>query len=322
LGDVVGLVRTNSSEEDIKKAVGKVLDLIDFKPKEPIRSVDIKVNLCYYWHASTGYTTDPRVIAGIIDCLRDRYGRDIRFRIVEADGTAMRTKYAFLMLGYEELAKRKNVELFNLSQDEIREEKVRVNGREITFQIPQSLLKSDLFVNVPKLKTMKETKITCALKNIYGCIAYPRKIIYHPILNEAIVGINKILRPDLTIVDGIVALGRCPIKLRLIMASRDPFSIDWIASKIMGFDPSKVKFLKIAMEEKLGNLNSIETRGEEILSFKKMFPKVNFFSSKYWWNTLFGVFNLYAKIFGDVIPPMLEREVKTKAQAGIKKCSY
>jgi uncharacterized protein (DUF362 family) len=311
LGDVVGLVRTHSSEEDVKEAVGKALDLIDFKPREPLRSVDIKVNLCYYWHASTGYTTDPRVVGGIIDCLRDRYGKGIRIRIVEADGTAMRTKYAFIMLGYEELAKRKNVELFNLSQDEIREEKVCVNGREIAFQIPQSLLKSDLFINVPKLKIMRETKITCALKNIYGCIAYPKKIIYHPILNEAIVGINKILRPDLTIVDGIVALGRSPIKLGLIMASKDSFSVDWIASKIMGFNPSKVKFLKIAMKEKIGNLNGSETRGEDILSLKKVFPKENFFSSKHWWNTLFGVFNLYAKISGDVIPPMLEREIKT-----------
>jgi uncharacterized protein (DUF362 family) len=154
---------------------------------------------------------------------------------------------------------------------------------------------------------MRETKITCALKNIYGCIAYPRKIIYHPILNEAIVGINKILHPDLTIVDGIVALSRFPVKLGLIMASKDPFSIDWVASKIMGFKPSNIKFLKIAMKEKLGNLNGVETRGEEILSFKKMFARENFFSSKRWWNTLFRVFNLYAKISGDVIPPMLER---------------
>jgi uncharacterized protein (DUF362 family) len=310
LGDAVALVRTHSSEEDIKNAIGKGLDLIDFKPREPVRTVDVKVNLCYYWPASTGYTTDPRVVGGIIDCLRERLGKDIHIRVVEADGTAMRTKYAFLMLGYKELAERKNVELFNLSEDDIHEEKVCVNGREITFQIPQSLLKSDLFINVPKLKVMRETKITCALKNIYGCIAYPRKVIYHPILNEAIVGINKILRPHLTIVDGIVALGRFPVKLGLLMVSRDPFSVDWVASKIMGFNPSKVKFLKIALREKIGNLNGIETRGEDLSSFEKVFPKDSFLSLKRWWNTLFKVYDLYIKISGDVVPPMLERKVE------------
>jgi len=312
LGDVVSLVRTHSSEEEIKNSIGKALDLIDFKPRGPVRSVDIKVNLCYYWHASTGYTTDPRVVGGIIDCIRERYGVDAHIRVVEADATAMQTKHAFLMLGYEKLAKEKNVELFNLSRDEIREDEVCVNGHKIKFQIPQSLLKSDLFINVPKLKPMRETKITCALKNIYGCIAYPRKIIYHPILNEAIVGINKILRPDLTIVDGVVALGRFSIKLGLIMASRDPFSIDWIASQIMGFNPSRVKFLKIAIKEKLGNLDGIETRGENMVFFEKLFPKENFFSSKRWWNTLFGLFSLYAKLVGDVVPPMLEKDMKSK----------
>ncbi|MCW3986030.1 MAG: DUF362 domain-containing protein [Candidatus Bathyarchaeota archaeon] len=310
MGDVVGLVRAQSSEE-IKNSIGKALDLINFKPKGPVKAVDIKANLCYYWHAATGYTTDPRIVAGIIDCVRERHGADTYIRVVEADATAMRTKHAFLMLGYEKLAKEKNVELFNLSKDEKSQEKVRVNGHEIAFQIPQSLLKSDLFINVPKLKIMRDTKITCALKNVFGCIASPRKIVYHPILSEAIVGINKILHPHLTIVDGLVALGRFPIKLGLIMVSTDPFSIDWIASQIMGYNPSEIKFLKIAMKEKLGNLDGIMTRGENIIAFKKIFPKENFFSSKRWWNVQLGLFKLYSKVVKDVVPPMLEKDMKS-----------
>ena len=169
--------------------------------------------------------------------------------------------------------------------------------------------------NMPseKLKTLRETKISCALKNIYGCIAYPRKLIYHPILNEAIVGINKLLRPHLTIVDGIVALGRYPIKLGLIIASKDPFSVDWVASKIMGFNPSKIKFLKIAMKEGLGDRRNIEIRGEDLAAFKKLFPKESFFWSKRWWNVQLTILNLYAKLVGDIVPPMLEKE-KVKAR--------
>ena len=307
MGDVVGLVRARSSEEEIKNSIGKALDLINFKPKCPVKAIDIKVNLCYYWHAATGYTTDPRIVAGIVDCVRERYGKDTYIRVVEADATAMRTKHAFSMLGYEKLAKEKNVELFNLSKDEISQEKVRVNGHEIAFQIPQSLVKSDLFINVPKLKIMRDTKITCALKNVFGCIASSRKIVYHSILNEAIIGINKILHPNLTIVDGLVALGRFPIKLGLIMVSTDPFSIDWIASQIVGYNPSKIKFLKIAMKEKLGNLDGIMTRGENPIAFKKIFPKGNFFSSKMWTNVQLGLLRLYANVSKDVIPPFLEK---------------
>ena len=306
LGDVVSLVRTHSSEVEIKDSIGKALDLIDFKKEGSVRSVDIKANLCYYWHTSTGHTTDPKVVGGIIDCIRDRYGVEPHIRVVEADGTAMRTKHAFLMLGYEKLAREKNVELFNLSRDEIREDEVCVNGRKIKFKIPQSILKCDLFINVPKLKILKETKITCALKNIYGCIAYPRKIIYHPFLNEAIIGINKILQPDLTIVDGIVALSRFPSKLNLIMASRDPFSIDWIAAKIMGFNPSKIKFLKLAIKEELGKPQEIVVVGEKMKKFSKVFPRESNLYSKAKIKIQFVLLKAYRRIVGDIIPPSLE----------------
>jgi len=306
MGNLVSLVQTRSSEKRIKDVITEALDLIDFEPQSPVKSVAIKVNLCYYWSAATGQTTDPRVVAGIIDFVRERYGMDTRIQVVEADATAMRTKHAFLMLGYEDLAEEKNVELLNLSKDCICEKSVEVSGREIVFKIPQLLLNSDLFINVPKLKVAKETKITCALKNIFGCIASPRKIVYHPFLSEAIVGINKALHPTLTIVDGLVALGRFPVYLGLIMASADPFSIDWIASQIMGYNPSAIEFLRIAMNEKLGDPKGIKTRGEDPTTFKKIFPKGNFFSSKRWWDMQLRLLRLYANLVNDVIPPFLE----------------
>jgi uncharacterized protein (DUF362 family) len=310
MGDLVSLVKVDSTRDDVKNSIGNALDLIDFKPKGPLKCVDIKPNLCYYWQSATGSTTDPRVVSGVIDLVRDRYGSDVHIRVVEADATAMKTKHVFNMLGYEKLASEKKVELFNLCDDQILEENVSVNGRRITFQIPQSLLKSDLFISVPKLKIARETVMTCGLKNIFGCIAYPKKIVYHPLLDEAIVGVNKILNPDLTLVDGIVALGRFPIRLGLIMASRDPFSADWIASKVMGLNPSKIGFLKRAMKEKVGDLRGIETRGENTTAFTKIFPKQSRWSTKRWWNAQLGLLRLYFKISGDVVPPQFEGEFK------------
>ena len=302
---IVSLVRASRSEGEIKASIRKALDLIDFKMKRPIGTVTIKVNLCYYWDAATGHTTDPLMVAALIDYLRDKCGSDIDIKVVEADATAMRTKYAFVILGYHKLAKEKNIELFNLSNDALDEKEIEVNGRKIKFKIPMSLITSDLFINVPKLKIHSPTRITCALKNIFGCIASQRKIVYHPFLNEAIVGINKILRPHLTIVDGLVALGRFPVKLGLIMASVDPFSIDWIASQIMGYNPSRIGFLRVALKEKLGEPDGITTRGENIYTFKKIFPKENFLYSKMALKTRKMLLKLYEKIVGDIVPPSL-----------------
>ena len=175
MGSVVGLVRVQgSAEDDIKNSISRALSLIDFKPNWAVKSVVVKPNLCYYWAAETGYTTDPRVVASTIDYVRETCGENVNIKVVEADTTAMRTKYAFKVLGYEKLAKEKNVELFNLSEDKLIEETVKINKREITFKVPQILLNSDLFINVPKLKVMRATKITCAMKNLFGCIGTPR----------------------------------------------------------------------------------------------------------------------------------------------------
>jgi uncharacterized protein (DUF362 family) len=306
MGSVVSLVRAKRSAKDIIDAVSEAFALINFEPDASVKTVTIKPNLCYYWDSDTGYTTDPRVVAGIIDYVRERCGENVDIKIVEADASAMRTKYAFPVLGYEKLAKKKDVELFNLSKDVLVEKTVHVNRREISFKVPQLLLNSDLFVNASKLKIMRETKITCAMKNVFGCIGYRRKIGYHPFLDEAIVGIKKIIKHHVTVVDGLVALGRFPVKLGLIMAGVDPFSVDWVASDIIGFNPLKVGFLRTAMKEKLGNSSGITTCGEKVVEFKKVFPGENFASSKYSWTILFGLMKMYQKITGDVIPPVLE----------------
>ena len=301
----VSTVKADWNRKNHKEYISSALDLIDFEPKGSVSSVAIKPNLCYYWDSATGYTTDPAIVSGIIDYLREDIGSDVEIKIVEADASAMQTKFAFPLLGYTKLAEEKKVELLNLSEDAIQEKEVEVNGRKISFKVPLTLLESDLLVNMPKMKIMRDTHITCALKNVFGCIAFPRKVAYHPFLAEAIVGINKILKPHLNLVDGLVALGRFPVKLGLIMAGEDPFSVDWVAAQIMGYKPSKIKFLKLAVKEgrKAGN---VIVCGEGIKAFKKNFPSENNAISRVKMRLQFSLLKNYKILSGDIIPPVLE----------------
>jgi len=308
MGSPVSLVHCDPNGGSLVSSIEKSVELIHFRPGKEVKTVVIKPNLNYYWETATGCTTDPRVVGALVDYLRGAYGQDLTIRVVEADASAMRTKHVFPMLGYDRLAENKGIELFNLSADNLKKEKVSVKGRNLEFEVPQSLLTADLFINLPKLKTMRMTKITCAMKNIFGCIATQRKLVYHPVLEEAIVGINKIIKPHLTIVDGLVGLGRFPVKLDLIMASADVFSVDWVAAQIMGINPRSVRFLKIAREESLGNPSGITTCGEDLNQFKKQFPREGLIPQKLSWSLQFGLLHLYKKVSGDVIPPFLEEE--------------
>ena len=89
------------SPRAIYAAVERSLDALNSTDIFNSKSIIIKPNLCYYWDYTTGQTTDPRVVSSIIDLIREKSTVDVDICIAEADASAMKTKYAFKMLGYE-----------------------------------------------------------------------------------------------------------------------------------------------------------------------------------------------------------------------------
>lgn len=299
---VVSLVKCK--EENIKDAVFEAIEKTNFKPKK-VNSVIIKPNLCYYWDASTGETTDRRVVSAIIDYVREFCNPNASIRIAEADATAMKTRHAFRMLRYTDLAAEKEVELFNLCDDDFKEIDIEIKGGSLKVPIPKSMINSDLVINVPKLKVPRRIPLTCAMKNLFGCIHDPIKAKYHPNLHEVIVGVNSIIKPDLTVVDGIVALGKYPIKLGLVIAGTDSLAVDYTAAKIIGYDnPRRIRYIWLAEKRGVGNLN-VESIGEDVNSIRKQFPKLNTFLFSLLWDLQLKGVKIYTTITGDIVPPVL-----------------
>jgi len=234
--------------------------------------VVIKPNLCYYWDFSTGQTTDPRFVAALIELIREEMSSNVDISVVESDASAMRCKFAFRMLGYEKLADDFQVKLVNLSKDKGEVVDVRVGCRLFRLKVPRTIAEADLKINVPKIKYMQHTKISCALKNIFGCNPNPVKFRYHPILDETIVALNKIMRFNIHILDGLIASGVKPYKMNLIMASQDPVAFDAAAAKMAGVNPKKVKHIVLAAREGLGNIDYVP-KGERSETFAKKFPR-------------------------------------------------
>ena len=247
-------VRRNHS---LIQAILDSLDLIKYQFAKGIRNVVIKPNLCYYWDYSTGETTDPEFVATLIDVIRDQVSSDVNISIVESDASAMKCKYAFKVLGYEKMARRHGVALVNLSKDEGERVEVTAGGQSFSFILPQTIRNADLRVNVPKIKYMSHVKLTCALKNIYGCNPHPNKFRYHPRLEEAIVALNKVMEFHLCIVDGNIVSGVQPCRLGLVMASRDPVAIDAAAAEIAGLNIKSIRHIMLASREGIGNTTFI-----------------------------------------------------------------
>lgn len=305
---VLTSVGVENSNDDIGKAVTKAFEVLNFNFNEKIKCVVIKPNLCYYWDYSTGETTDPRTVSAVVDFIRDCLGKDVSIIVAEADASAMKTKYAFKALGYEDLSRTKNVQLVNLSNGNVVDAKVKVEKEEFVLPINALLLNADLVINMPKIKTHEVIGFTCALKNMFGAIAKPRKYAYHKRLSHVIVAANKLMRSDVTIVDGIIARGSCPRKLGVIIAGDNPLATDFVAAEIAGFNPRRIRYLKMAEKEGIGNVNGIDIFEDSVrlAEIKNRFPSYNYFFHKLSLKLQLKLLQIYAATIGDVIPPFLE----------------
>jgi uncharacterized protein (DUF362 family) len=221
----------------------------------------IKPNLCCIRSYETGATTDPRVVEAIIKCLRNDYGIASIY-VVESDASQMLADMAFKLLGYEKLAERNNVKLVNLSKSPFTITQFPENTFLKKIRFPSLMKKVNFFISVPKIKTHGANSFTATLKNQFGCNPYPNKSKFHKRLDDAIVDSNAVFKPNLVIVDGIIAMGGyrgpvdgVPIKMNTLIFGKDPVAVDHLISRIMGINPKSVRYLVEAERRGLGTTN-------------------------------------------------------------------
>lgn len=272
---LVSLVKiAQNNPSPFKDAIVQSLNLINYSFSGGVRRVVIKPNLCYYWDCTTGQTTTPAFVSALIDLIREKAGPDVDIALVESDASAMRCKYAFRMLGYEQLAAEKNVRLVNLSEEPSSETEVDCNGNKYRFMVPQIIHDADLKINIAHIKyTVDPVKLTCALKNIFGCNPYQKKFKYHSDLGNVIVALNKAMPFDLHLIDNNIAAGVQPRKLGLVMAGVDPVALDVAAAKIAWLNPDKIPYFEVAEREGVGRRSYVAV-GAELDYFRSLYPKV------------------------------------------------
>ena len=243
---------------DIANLISKSFDLWTDINLDSNSRVLIKPNLCSIKSHETGTTTDPRVVEEIIKYLKNKFSvSDIS--IVESDGSQVLADLAFELLGYRKLAEKLNVKLVNLSKVPFSVKTFSENAFMKEIKVPILFQDADFFISVPKIKTHMDCYMTCALKNQYGCNPYWRKTIYHKRLDDAVVDLNNAFKPDLVVVDGIVAMdGRrgptdgVPLRMNTLIIGRDSVAIDHFVATLMGINPKKVPYILEAERRGLG----------------------------------------------------------------------
>jgi uncharacterized protein (DUF362 family) len=229
----------------------------------------LKPNLVMARPASSGITTHPELAEGVIRFLLEAGVR--RITIAESSWTGGDTRRAFQICGYSRLAEKyggSGVRLLDLKTDSV--QVVEAGGDR--FKVFRSVLEADYLVNLPVLKGHGATKLTCALKNLKGCIPDSEKRRYHAEgLHEPIAVLNTIIRQDLVIVDGLCGdptseTGGNPLEMDRVILGKDPVLVDSYVAELMGYGPQTIRH--IALAERLG-VGSMETATALIREFGK-----------------------------------------------------
>jgi hypothetical protein len=141
--------------------------------------------------------------------------------------------------------------------------------------VDETVPSCDFIISLAKMKTHCETLVSLSLKNMKGVISEDRERLRFHLLdvNRCLVDLNRVFRPHLAIVDGLVALegigpllpGR-PKPLGLLVGGIDPVAVDSVCVRIMGKNPADIRHLALASEAGLGttDIESIRIAGPAI----------------------------------------------------------
>ncbi|MGH9395382.1 MAG: DUF362 domain-containing protein [Terriglobia bacterium] len=228
-------------------------------------TVVIKPNLCTVVPEQMDKSnTDLRVTTAVCEVLLSRTNR---IYIGEADHLRRKSQESFDATGHTEMAKRLGINVLNFSDVPRRKVTCEPVGE---IEMPSILLDADVFITLPTLKTHALTYFTGSLKNQWGCVPQHNRILLHKHLDPLLASLERLLRPKLSLMDGIVAMeGRGPVngeprQLNVILASRDSVALDATAMRLVGLDPAKARHVVLAAEQGLGKIRpeEIEVDGE------------------------------------------------------------
>ncbi len=250
--------------ESMTRALLERINLASFVPRTA--RIALKPNLVVAATAETGATTHPEIVRTIISYLREHDYGDVR--IVESAWIGDSTQRGFKVNGYDRISTESGVPLVDVKQDEY----LKKTAHGITMEISKTILETDFLINLPVLKGHCQTAMTCALKNMKGCLSDSSKRLFHKLgLHDPIAALNSIRSADLVIVDSLngdldFEEGGNPVQTNRMFAGLDSVLVDTYGASLMGFELADIPYITLAEEFGVGSTELATARIIELNS--------------------------------------------------------
>lgn len=245
-------------------AVGRILRLSPclLEGLKPGTRAFLKPNLLMPRHPDECVTTHPQVVASVGKALREL---GAVLQIGDTPGGPLAEpllQRLYRRTGMDRAAEQCGGELCYDTGATTISPSQSTAGRQLTIWRP--VLRADVLINLCKLKTHGLTGLTGAVKNLFGCVPGMLKTEYHMVqptvesFSDCLVDIARFLAPRLTIMDAVQAMEGAgpshgtPCEVGLLLASGDPFALDYAVARMLGIGPQGFTTMAAALRRGCG----------------------------------------------------------------------
>jgi len=309
MNNKISIVECNDyTSESLSKALREAVS----KSPMPVvkgKTILLKPNILSDTLSSACVTTNPEFLREVIRLLKEEGASKIY--VGDSPGLAP-LGFKPVKCGIYDVIKEENVTWVDFVKNQTTH-KLNVGNKKINLPLATIINEVDLIFSLPKFKTHELMYTTGSIKNLFGLVPGLHKSpnhLYFPSRNsfaKLIVEIFKIVKPDYTIMDGVIGMegpgpanGK-PKAINLIISGSNFPGVDSTQAIIMGYKPMQIPILRELASQKLFNFFDIEY---PILDPKDI-PDKNFEKIEIREKT---------KFFSSLIIPFLSKGIEAKKQ--------
>ncbi len=217
----------------------------------------VKPNIGWDRPPELAANTNPDVVATVV-----RHCLDAGAKVVKVgDNPCDLPARTYKVSGIADAAKRAGAEVVFLDRSRFRTKRI---GGERVKELPMcpDILECDLIVNVPIVKHHGRSEATLCMKNFMGVIEQRKT--FHQAIPECLVDLNRYLKPQISILDGIRILtahgpkGGDPkdvaVKMQ-VAAGIDVVAMDAWGAELLGRKPEEIGSVTLGDKMELGNMD-------------------------------------------------------------------
>jgi uncharacterized protein (DUF362 family) len=225
--------------------------------------------------------THPLVVHAALEAFRAAGAAEVR--IAEGPGHRRDTLDLAEAAGYFQTIPGFEALFQDLNLDEVSAVRLhRPHSALDLLYLPHTVLRCDLLVSLPKMKTHHWVGATLGMKNLFGVVpggvyGWPKNLLHWAGIHECIADLYGLFPRQFVIVDGIVAMeGNGPIqgtprRSGVIVAGSDPAAVDATGCRLMQIDPRQIDYLRLAAGVQALDEARIRQIGEPIASAAQPF---------------------------------------------------